>query len=132
MKKWTLVTAVACLVGLAGNFACGWRHTCIGGHMEHPPYHVGEYLLDVGWCGALIFSALAYRKAQLRHPKVFLTLVLLLMASRLFASFIIRFRVRPDLVDLPIVLYLIAVSIKMIWTVVRTGRPLNSENEKSA
>ena len=100
--------------------------------MEHPPYHIAEYLLDVGWCGALIFSVLASRKAKFRHPKVFLVVALLLVASRLLASIIIRFRVPPDVLDIPIVIYLIAISIKMIWTVVRNKQSLNPENAKTA
>jgi hypothetical protein len=37
-----------------GSYLCAMRHVCREGHMSHPPYPLGEYVLDAAWSLAFI------------------------------------------------------------------------------
>jgi hypothetical protein len=47
-----IVLFACCLT--ASDFCCGRVHICMGGHMQHPPYAISEYLCDGTWAGGLI------------------------------------------------------------------------------
>lgn len=117
MSRRQLITAIACLLGVAGNIACIVLHDCIGGHMQHPPYHILDYTLDVFWSCALVLAAWFSRGTEIKRQKIFFWLSVVLLPSRFFASHLIRLRFPPDLIDLLVMVYLASVSIKMIWRV---------------
>ena len=44
--------------GVLGSGWCYSHHTCMSGHMEHPPYEWWDYGFDVGWVLCLDMAAL--------------------------------------------------------------------------
>jgi hypothetical protein len=65
----------------------GW-HVCMGGHAEHPPYDVQDWLLDACWITALLLPAWPLLRARSRLAVPAVMLASWLLSERLiFGSF---------------------------------------------
>jgi hypothetical protein len=49
--------AAVTLAGLGGFGVCTFRHFCMCGHMQHPPFQWWEYAIDVSWVVLFLTAA---------------------------------------------------------------------------
>jgi hypothetical protein len=68
------VTILFAIGVTASVFCCANGHRCMGGHMEHPPYAMAEYVSDASWAGGLIFGVALL--GRVRSPATALSAVL--------------------------------------------------------
>ena len=116
MKDSSVSVAIACLAGITGSVACLILHTCMAGHMHHPPYAAWDYALDVLWPAALIVAALRCQESKIRRKKVFLYLTIVLIPSRFLWGSLGGTAI---LWELPIAVYLAVVSLRSAWLATR-------------
>ncbi len=99
--------------------------------MEHPPYHILDYSLDVFWCLALLFSAWITRATEIKRKIVFIGLAILLIPVRFFTLFLMRLGF-PSVVELLALLYLASVSLMMMWRAIRRKSVPDLKKENTA
>ena len=80
------LVGTALLLGLGGNGICGIRHQCMAGHMQHPPYGIADYSLDLGWTALVILGAWQSSRAAFGHPRLVAWAALLVVVFRFFGS----------------------------------------------
>ena len=52
-----IVATGAILLAVACYVICGLHHVCMAGHMQHPPYPLGDWLNDGAWVAAMATAA---------------------------------------------------------------------------
>ena len=57
MKARLITVGVLTILGMPSYFACVVWHLCMAGHMQHPPYPIGQWVSDSWWisCFACVF-----------------------------------------------------------------------------
>lgn len=59
------MAAKLALIGLPGFIFCSFFHTCMDGHMGHPPYAIWHFLLDALWAGSFVAAAIVGSRSNL-------------------------------------------------------------------
>lgn len=77
------MAATLALFGLPGFFFCSFAHTCMDGHMGHPPYAWWHFFLDVTWVGGFVTAAVVGAKSNLVLRRFLCYLFPSLVISRL-------------------------------------------------
>lgn len=79
-----IASALLALVGLIPYFVCFPWHTCIGGHLSHPPYSFWPYLNDGLWILLLACSAVFVWKSSMYWKVVFSSSVGIMLLNNWF------------------------------------------------
>ena len=108
-----IIASLALLIGCPFYVLCAFRHICMAGHMQHPPYPAADLIIDAVWIGGFILAGGLSWKSNLHLRRTTHLLVLLLLLSRLLlgSGGGILF-----LVELPILVMLLIVSIRNLFS----------------
>ena len=79
-----IASALLALAGLIPYFVCFPWHTCIGGHLSHPPYSYWPYLNDGLWNLLLACSAVFAWKSSMYWKVVFSSSVGIMLLNNWF------------------------------------------------
>ncbi len=123
----SLLVSVATLSGLVGFFICTERHTCMAGHMQHPPYATTDYALDAGWTVLLLGAAWLAPRTPIKRPRLFATLLILLVPLRLLSGGIgclqPRYTALAEVFNFFASVSLAIIALRMLWRVRKTPGP---------
>lgn len=72
----------ALVAALPAYIWCGVAHTCVDGHLKHPPYPTASLLLDLVWIVLLPAGSILALRSSLRHPRLWCSALLALAAFR--------------------------------------------------
>jgi hypothetical protein len=76
--------AALTLMGTPSYVFCCLRHVCIGGHMQHGPYPLRDWISDFWWIACFVSVLVLSVRIRARGRLLFLVGSLLLIISRLF------------------------------------------------
>jgi len=62
---------------------CGFRHVCMAGHMQHPPYSAVDWGMDVAWLVGFLLGAVGCLRSDLCLRRSLSGAFALLIVSRL-------------------------------------------------
>jgi hypothetical protein len=100
--------------------------------MQHPPYSIFDYSLDLFWSFAFLLAAWLSRRTEIKRKRVFFGLCVALIPARFLAPYLVRLRFPSELFDLFAFLYLSSVAITTIWRAIHMNSVPPPQNEKTA
>lgn len=119
-----LLVAITTVLGLTGVFVCAARHTCMAGHMQHPPYAAADYALDVTWAAMLLLAAWRAPKTPIKRSRLFAALLILMVPLRfgtaLIGYFHLRYCAMAEAFILLASVYVAIVAIHLLWRTLRS------------
>lgn len=119
-----LFAAGATLLGLGGGLVCGAWHQCMAGHMQHPPYGLADYGLDLVWPALLLFVAWRAPRVAFGRPRFVAWAAVAVVVLRFWGSYLDVVAgwlpLLGDLIGVAAWLYLFAAAVRLLW---RTWRP---------
>jgi hypothetical protein len=122
-----LLVAITTILGLIGFLVCAVRHTCMAGHMQHPPYVATDHALDVAWAAMILIAAWRAPKTPLKRSRLFAALLILIATLRFLSTWLGHFGLLAcslaELFSLLASVYLAIVAIHLFWRTLRSPLP---------
>ena len=82
--KRRILASTTALFAMPFYFLCGVYHTCIGGHMAHPPYSQEDVATDYAWVTLLSVALVFAFRSNISVKKTFIFLIVLMLLPRIF------------------------------------------------
>lgn len=114
-----LLAAGTALFGLAGSALCSDWHQCMAGHMQHPPYGLADYGLDLAWPALLLLVAWRAPRVGFGRPRLVGWAVLTVVVLRFWGSYLDLLTgwlpLLGDLVGVVAWFYLLGATLRVLW-----------------
>jgi len=75
--------AVLALAGIPGYLCCVAAHTCMAGHMKHPPYAAWNFAVDLWWAAMFLCAAISVWRSDVKHRHVLAVVLAVLVLGGL-------------------------------------------------
>ena len=111
-KKRMKVIGGLFLCGTPSYILCTFAHTCMAGHLAHAPYPTWHWISEFLWLSCYTSSAVLSFRTKIKKRLWYLIGGAFLILSRIVLG---SGGGGLLLVELPLVIYLIALSLRYVW-----------------